>query len=276
MKRLFKAIFILALVLCFTIPAFAIKILPYNVPLQDLMKWDKYSATLELSNPEGETATVSWPATVDFWNYDGATWTFDLPDGDTFVFGKGVLLGGTLELVDNSITVTNASGICVHAVATPVVAYTGWALGFFGQAIISNPAGNAANAAGGVFEVNVTAEHTGGKTGIWAGIYAGAYSNSTTGGQLPTAGIVVETIAGAEIDGSTVPLMTFMTSGAGTESKYLFELGNAEAAKTVTTVADADSAMLRTGGNAATNIVLKQGIQIIVNNADYYIPLIAV
>jgi len=276
MKQLFKTIFILALVLCFTIPAFAIKILPYNVPLQDLMRWDKYSATLKLSNPEGETATVSWPTTVDLWNYDGDTWTFDLPDGDTFVFGKGVLVGGTLELVDNSITVTNASGICVHAVATPVVAYTGWALGFFGQAIISNPAGNAANAAGGVFEVNVAAEHTGGKTGIWTGIYAGAYSNSDTGGQTPTAAIVCETIAGADIDASDVPLITLMTSGAGTESKYLFELGNVEAAKTVTTNEDADAAMIRTGGNAATNIQFKQGIQIIVNGADYYIPLIAV
>ena len=185
--------------------------------------------------------------------------------------------GDSLDLVNSVLTVTNATAATgVHSAVTGSVAYTGWALGFYGQAIISNPAGNAANAAGGVFEVNVTAEHEGGKTGIWAGIYAGAFANSTTGGQLPTAGIVVETIIGATIDGSTVPLMTLMTSGAGTESKYLLELGNVEAGKTVTTNTDADACMIRTGGNAATNIVLTQGIQIIVNDADYYIPIIAI
>lgn len=268
-----KLIGILALVtiLCLTmaLPGLAVKIAPYSQPLHDIVTWNARSEELIVQNPEGENLTVSWPATVDLINYDGNTWTWDLPDGDSFAFEKDVLINASLDIV-------KPSGIGVHSVVTPIVAYDGWALGFFGQAIISNPAGNAANAAGGVFEVNVTAEHTGGKTGIWAGIYAGAFANSTTGGQLPTAGIVVETIAGATIDGSTVPLMTFMTSGAGTESKYLFELGNVEAGKTVTTNVDADACMLRTGGNVATNIVLTQGIQIIVNDADYYIPLIAV
>lgn len=263
MKKLLLTIFILALVLCFTIPAFAIKILPYNVPLQDLMRWDKYGLTLKLSNPEGETMNIAWPANVDLWNYDGSTWTFNLPSGDTFVFGKGVLVGGTLELVNNSITVTKASGIGVHSVVTPVVAYTGWALGFFGQALISNTTGNAANAAGGVFEVNVTATHTGGKTGIWTGIYAGAFANSTTGGSLPTAGIVVENIAGATVDMSTVPLITFMTCGGGgaggAMSQILFEIGNAEAAKTV--------------GTLTTEMFYHQTLKCVVNATDYFIPM---
>lgn len=110
MKRLLKAIFILALVLCFAMPAFAIKILPYNVPLQDLMRWDKYGATLKLSNPEGETLTVAWATTVDLWNYDGSTWTYDLPSGDTFAFGKGVAITGDSS-VTGAFTITGDVGI---------------------------------------------------------------------------------------------------------------------------------------------------------------------
>ena len=108
MKRLMKALFILALIFCFAIPVFAIKILPYNVPLQDLMKWDKYGATLKLSNPEGETLSVAWASTVDFWNYDGATWVYDLPTGDTFKYSKVVDLYAGMKLTGTAITSTAA------------------------------------------------------------------------------------------------------------------------------------------------------------------------
>jgi len=108
MKRLMKALFILALIFCFAMPAFAIKILPYNVPLQDLMKWDKSGATLKLSNPEGETLSVAWASTVDLWNYDGATWTFDLPAGDTFKYSKVVDLYAGMKLVGVAVTSTAA------------------------------------------------------------------------------------------------------------------------------------------------------------------------
>ena len=42
------------------------------------------------------------------------------------------------------------------------------------------------------------------------------------------------------------------------------------------TAEDADTAMIRTGGNAATNIQNKQGMQVKINGSAYYIPLIAV
>lgn len=252
---------VMALLMVFAIPALGVKIAPYSQPQHDIVHWDAKSARLIIQNPEGEGLTVSWPADVDLINYNGSTWTWDLPDGDEFAFLK-------------TVNVVLAEGIGVHSIVTPVEAYTGWALGFFGQAIISNPAGNAANAAGGVFEVNVAAAHTGGKTGIWTGLYAGAFSNSTAGGQTPTAGIVVETIAGGTIDASDVPLITFMTSGAGVQSQYLFELGNVEAGKTVTTDSGTVDVMFRTGGTFDSGEI--QGIQVIVNNADFYIPLIAV
>lgn len=123
MKRLLKAVFILALVLCFTIPAFAIKILPYNVPLQDLMRWDKYGAALKLSNPEGETLTVAWATTVDLWNYDGSTWTFDLPSGDTFAFGKGVAITG-VSSITGATTITGAVTITGDVGITGVSSFT--------------------------------------------------------------------------------------------------------------------------------------------------------
>lgn len=88
-----KLIGILALVmiLCLAIvgPALAVKILPYSQPLHDIMHWDAKSAKLIIMNPEGESLTKSWAATVDLVNYDGNTWTWDLPAGGTFAFGKG-------------------------------------------------------------------------------------------------------------------------------------------------------------------------------------------
>ncbi len=115
MKKLLKVMFILALVLCFAVPVFAIKILPYNVPLQDLMRWDKYGATLRLSNPEGENLTVAWPTTVDLWNYDGSTWTFNLPSGDTFAFGKGIGITGDILMTTTSKIQFHDTGIYINA-----------------------------------------------------------------------------------------------------------------------------------------------------------------
>uniref|UniRef100_A0A6M3XWQ5 Uncharacterized protein n=2 Tax=viral metagenome TaxID=1070528 RepID=A0A6M3XWQ5_9ZZZZ len=124
MKRLMKALFILALIFCFAMPAFAIKILPYDVPLQDLMKWDKSGATLKLSNPEGETLSVAWASTVDLWNYDGATWTFDLPSGDTFAFGKGIAVTG-ISSITGATTITGTFGVTGAVTITGTVGVSG-------------------------------------------------------------------------------------------------------------------------------------------------------
>ena len=90
MKGFLKSILILTIILCFALPVFAVKILPYNMPLHDIMSWDQNSATLKIANPEGESVSVAWASTVDLWNYDGTTWTFDLPSGNTFAFGKAI------------------------------------------------------------------------------------------------------------------------------------------------------------------------------------------
>jgi len=84
---------VMALLLAFTIPGMAIKIAPYSQPLHDIMHWDVTSAKLIIQNPEGESQTVSWPSTVDLWNYNGNYWAYDLPTGDKFRFMKEVLIG---------------------------------------------------------------------------------------------------------------------------------------------------------------------------------------
>ena len=86
------SILALVMILClaFLLPIDAIKIAPYSQPLHDIMHWDAKSAKLIIMNPEGESQTVAWPATVDLWNYNGNSWTFDLPDGDVFAFSKRV------------------------------------------------------------------------------------------------------------------------------------------------------------------------------------------
>jgi len=64
------------------------------------MYWNAASAKLIIQNPEGESLTTSWPSTVDLWNYNGNTWTFDLPSGDYFRFDKafrGVDIGGIYD-----------------------------------------------------------------------------------------------------------------------------------------------------------------------------------
>ena len=102
MKRLGMIAFILALVLCFAMPASAVKIAPYNMPLHDIVTWDRFDEEFRVANPENEAITVAWPEDVDLWNYDGDFWKYDLPDGDEFLFIIGVNVGED----DNIITYT--------------------------------------------------------------------------------------------------------------------------------------------------------------------------
>jgi len=104
------SILALVMILClaFILPANAIKIAPYSQPLHDIMHWDVTSAKLIIQNPENENLTVSWPATVDLWNYNGNVWTYDLPDGDKFAFSKRV---------DFNISTTEGAGSTVRSIS---------------------------------------------------------------------------------------------------------------------------------------------------------------
>jgi len=109
MKRSYLILgLVMALLLTFAIPGMAIKILPYANPLHDIMHWDTKSATLVIQNPENENMSVSWPSTVDLWNYNGNSWTFDLPDGDKFAFSKRV---------DFNISTTEGAGVTVRGIS---------------------------------------------------------------------------------------------------------------------------------------------------------------
>ena len=134
---------VLALLMAFAMPALGIKIAPYSQPLHDIMHWDARSNKLIIQNPEGESQTIAWPATVDLWNYNGNTWTFDLPTGDKFAFSKGVNINvsttqgaGTrvqsLRVVD---TVGAALGIheAIYAHVTSTYMTGGWSNAVFGE-----------------------------------------------------------------------------------------------------------------------------------------------
>ena len=155
MKRLRKIAFILALILCFVMPASAVKILPYNMPLQDIMKWDKFDTTFQITNPENESISVAWPEDVDLWNYDGDYWKYDLPDGDEFLF---------LKTVGINITSTEGEGATIRGIS--ITDTVGAALGIH-EGIISHitsayMTGSWCNAVVGVITYSATGSAGGG------------------------------------------------------------------------------------------------------------------
>jgi len=141
---------VMALLLAFAIPGMAIKIAPYSQPLHDIMHWDVRSERLIIQNPENETQTVSWPSTVDLWNYNGNTWTYDLPTGDKFAFSKRV---------DINIATTGGAGDTIRGIS--ITDTVGAALGIH-EGIISH----------------VTSAYM---TGSWANAVVGVITYSATG-----------------------------------------------------------------------------------------------
>ncbi len=119
----------------------AIKIAPYSQPLHDIMHWDARSQKLIIQNPENENQTVSWPSTVDLWNYNGNSWTFDLPSGDVFAFSKRVNIntstteGAGSTVRSESITHTVGAAGAIHE-ALWVTLDTEFATGSWANAIV--------------------------------------------------------------------------------------------------------------------------------------------
>ncbi|MCK4464391.1 MAG: hypothetical protein KAU83_01670 [Bacteroidales bacterium] len=150
MKRLGMIAFILALVLCFAMPASAVKIFPYNMPLQDIVTWDRFDETFQITNPENESISVAWPEDVDLWNYDGDYWKYDLPDGDEFLF---------LKTVDINITSTEGEGATIRGIS--ITDTVGAALGIH-EGIISH----------------ITSAYM---TGSWCNAIVGVITYSATG-----------------------------------------------------------------------------------------------
>jgi len=114
------------------------------------MHWDAKSAKLIIQNPENENQTVSWPSTVDLWNYNGNSWTYDLPTGDKFAFSKRI---------DVNIATTEGAGSTVRGIS---VTDTVGAANAIHEGIISH----------------VTSAYM---TGSWCNAVVGAITYSATG-----------------------------------------------------------------------------------------------
>jgi len=130
--------------------------------------------------------------------------------------------------------------------------------------------GAGGNVYGGWFAIKfVSGAPTG--LGLSTGLYAEAGSDIT--------GIKVSSVLQACLIGNkdmtAVPILVLQDNVTGTQTNILMEVGFAAGASTVSSGADATTKVLRTGGNAATNIQNKQGLHVRVNGAYYYIPLIA-
>ena len=155
-------------------------------------------------------------------------------DGDVVIAGDITFTGSMV------VTLSGGANTAITTTVTGSEAYTGWALGFFGSTQLTSTSGVIGSAAGGVFEVNMTSAFKGSTSGIITGAFIGAYCNSTDG-ELPTAGLWLETIAGTGVSfqatgaASDMPMIALVTSGAGTKSSLAFEFGSEVAAKTVTT-----------------------------------------
>ena len=147
------------------------------------------------------------------------------------------------------------------------------------------------NVVAGRFKVDVDGSGTvADATAVWAGLtFDGSFSGVglTTAinaevsiirtDTAPNSILYLQSLPGASASCGIMPFIVFSETrgGGATGCKYLFELGHAPASTTVTTGDNSTTTMIRTGGHATTNISNKQGIQIVLNGSEYYIPLIA-
>ena len=187
---------VMALLIAFTMPALGVKIAPYSQPLHDIMHWDAKSNKLIIMNPENETLTVTWPATVDLWNYDGNVWTFDLPTGDVFAFSKRVNLntstteGAGSTVRSESITHTVGAAGGIHE-ALHVTLATEFATGSWANAIVGvldyGALGSSSGGLGAAFcaEVNMAPIASPG----------GSYYNVHSYFSVPTAAVLIDSTA---------------------------------------------------------------------------------
>ena len=196
MKKYFKLFLVLILLLAFILPASAIKIAPYSQPLHDIMHWDVTSAKLIIQNPENENQTVSWPATVDLWNYNGNSWTYDLPDGDKFAFSKRV---------DFNISTTEGAGSTVRGISLTDTVGAAGAIheGVYSLITSAFATGTWTNAVVGVITYSATGSASGGLAAALCGEInmqaaassGGSYYNVHSYFSVPTAAELIDSTA---------------------------------------------------------------------------------
>jgi len=196
MKKYFKLFLVLILLLAFILPASAIKIAPYSQPLHDIMHWDVTSAKLIIQNPENETQTVSWPSTVDLWNYNGNVWTYDLPTGDKFAFSKRV---------DVNISTTEGAGSTVRGISLTDTVGAAGAIheGVYSLITSAFATGTWTNAVTGVITYSATGSASGGLAAALCGEInmqaaassGGSYYNVHSYFSVPTAAELIDSTA---------------------------------------------------------------------------------
>lgn len=279
MKGFLKSILILTMILCFAISAFAVKILPYNMPLHDIMSWDQNSATLKIANPEGESVSVAWASTVDLWNYDGATWKFDLPSGDIFEFGKQVTLGNSTTAMTLSAATSRAITVYTTFGATTsgvVASYIESAMTGIGGSGVASEVYLKTNVILGTYVAAIYGvldlQTVGGVTGVGSAICAELVmpgSASTAFGTFGALKLDIVCPANWALTQTAVSFIRARASGttvaAWVTGGYLFDLAG------MGTPADDTTAVFHLQNHVTTTHALR----ILVDGVSYDIPLVA-
>ena len=235
-----------------------------------------YNDTLQIA--VNEQAGVRTPFFIPL-STDSGTFTTEYPIVSTYGSGldasaNAIEVTITDPLIDGAETLF---GVSSTITSTDAVGWTAGDIapihGFLHIATLSP--GDYASGAAGRFELEYDSALTADGVGMTTGVYI--YVENQIAGKAPASCLYIEEETSGAGNQGNMPMVILTSRGtAGDKSQYAFSFGFAPAGTTVSTEDGGDASMFRTGGNAATNIVLKQGIQVIVNGGAYYIPLIAV
>lgn len=188
--------------------------------------------------------------------------------------------GGNLEI---TVTSTNpaASVEVIDAVLSigGTESYSGTSVkAVKGNVTVTNTGDYLGNACGGWFGLKFDAASGMERGGLAVGLYAEAHTGRTENAQPSAVAYFQSVVSGDGIMlNSPILVLTSTGGGSGDKTKYAFSFGYDPASTTVSTADDGGNAtMFRTGGNSNNGTKLLQGIQVICNGADFYIPLIAI
>ena len=199
-------------------------------------------------------------------NFNAGNLTLTHASGSLSIAGSTA--GTSLNITSAAPTAANNG---VYSLMTSSAGWTGSLAAIRGRNTVT-ATGAGGNCYGGWFNLLFSSGAPTG-LGLSAGLYVEAGSNIATTG---VSSVLMATLLG-DADGAitTSPILT-LADASTLKTKYLMEVGFNAGGTLVGTAADSTAVLFRTGGNAASNIQNKQGLQIMVNGADYYIPLIAV
>jgi hypothetical protein len=193
-------------------------------------------------------------------------------------YGAGLTRYLVMSQTEDQLALTlTAQTVATNLISGAITLTDTWASGevnaVYGLVTVTQTgAGSSYNTAAGHFELSLN-----GAPGLGLGLTTALMAKLDSDDVAPNCGMIIEMYPHGTADWSDVPFISFADYAAdtGDQTNILFEIGNAPMGATCSTAEDVTTVLLRTGGHAANNIVLKAGFRIKANGAYYYVPLIA-